>query len=225
MKCISLFLKSICCLLVFLIPLPACAQGVYNGPTLIIGDLEWMAENLNTIVYWDGVPIPEAKTREQWQSCNERKIGCYCNYDNEDCYGKMYGKLYNWYAIRRGVVPHCWRMATKADYDNLLRHTGDAQAGKKLKSTHSWNNEWNGTNTYKFNGLAAGCRNANGTFSYVGRKTFWWTKDARKTGASETGLVLSLDSDDKLSYDVTDGCGFSVRCVRNNEPPRPMPCP
>ena len=202
------------------------SQPEYNGPTVNIGNQLWMAENLNTDKYQDGTPIPEAKTPKEWKEYCDKKIGCYCNYDNESCYGQMYGKLYNWYAVKRGLVPHCWRMPARADYDRMLSKIGETGAARKMKGTHSWNNNWNGDNTSGFNALAGGCRSENGTFSYVGREGFWWTIDARKLGNDRnSGLYFFINYDDKYNYDISEGFGYSVRCMRDlNELP-PQPCP
>jgi uncharacterized protein (TIGR02145 family) len=193
--------------------------------TIIIGGQEWMAENLAVVNYWDGTPIPEAKTPAEWNAYNDNKTGCYCNYDNEGLYGKMYGKLYNWYAIKRGVAPRCWRVPGKKDFDKLIAHLGEPAAAKKLKATHSWNNDWNGSNSTRFGAFAGGCRNIKGTFSYVGRQGFWWTNDPRKlNNGKETGLFFTINYDDRCSYDVSEDFGFSVRCMRDVGT-MPPPCP
>ncbi len=194
--------------------------------TVIIGRQEWMAENLAVDHYADGVPIPEAKTAAQWKAHNENKTGCYTYYDSEPLYGKLYGKIYNWYAVKRGLAPHCWRLATRADFERLVANYGEAGAAKKLKATHSWNNDWSGDNKSGFGGYASGCRNDKGTYSYIGRKAFWWTFDVRKlSNGKETGLVFSIDSDDKLNYDNSEDFGFFVRCVREAGAAAPLPCP
>ncbi len=202
------------------------AQSNYNGATIQIGSQLWMAENLNTDKYWDDAPIPEAKTPREWKEYCDKKIGCYCNYDNEPCYGQMYGKLYNWYAIKRGVAPHCWRMPSRADFDILLSKIAGPGTGKKMKGMHSWSSTWNGDNTSKFNALAGGCRNENGTFSYVGREAFWWTIETRKLGNDrESGLHFFINYDDTYNYDLSEGFGYSVRCMRDVNQPPPNPCP
>jgi len=203
----------------------ACAQSPGSAPTFVVDGLEWMSDNLNVVHYWDGEPIPEARTIKEWKSYNEKKIGCYCNYDNESCYGQMYGKLYNWYAIKRGVAPHCWRLPKKGDFDRLTARLGTDSAGKKLKATHSWNNDWNGINTVGFQAFAGGCRNPMGTFSFVGKEGFWWTLDAHGMGnGREGGIYFFINYDDKVSYDYTEDFGFSVRCVRELRH-YPGPCP
>ncbi len=210
------------CLLLVL----ACHAVSAQQATVFIGKQEWMARNLDVDRYSDGGPIPEAKTIAEWISYNERRIGCYCKYDNEVAYGTMYGKLYNWYAVKRGIAPHCWRLPNKGDYDRLIAFLGGEAAAKKLKATHSWSNDWNGTNASGFGGFAGGCRNDKGTFSYVGRKGFWWTNEARKPNNSkETGLVFSIDYEDKCNYDITENFGFAVRCVRDAHAAPPEPCP
>ena len=213
-------------LLIFPLHYYVTAQTVNSGSSVVIGRQEWMTENLSVDHYNDGTPIPEAKTIEQWKAYNDNRIGCYCYYDNEPCYGKMYGKLYNWYAIKKGIAPHCWKVPVKQDYDRLIAYLGGDQAGKKLKAKHSWSNDWNGSNTSGFGGFAGGCRNPSGTFSYVGREGFWWTCDARKTGNDRgAGLHLLIDYDDKCSYDISEDFGYSVRCMRDVGEPSPEPCP
>ncbi len=194
-----------------------------NVASVYIGKQEWMAGNLDASVYWDGTTIPEARTIKEWQYYNEHKMGCYCKYDNEGCYATMYGKLYNWYAIKYGVAPRCWRVATKTDFDRLVAYLGIDSAARKLKGTHSWNNDWNGNNQSGFNALAAGCRNANGTFSFVGRQAFWWVHPEDRKG-KERGLYFFINYDDKLNYEPSNDFGFSVRCVRDIGERRPQPC-
>ena len=204
----------------------ASPQPVTRGATIFIGRQEWMTENLDVDHYLDGTPIQEAKTAAEWKICNQNRIGCYCNYDNESCYGSMYGKLYNWYAVRRGIAPHCWRIPSKADFDRLVAYLGATEAGKKLKAKHSWSNDWNGLNISGFNGLASGCRNPTGTFSYVSKEAFWWTCDARKTADERgTGLSFFVNYDDKIDYQITEDYGYSVRCMRDKGEPPPNPCP
>ncbi len=209
--------------LLFLVRPDASPQSGREVATIRIGSQIWMAQNLNVDRYWDGRPIPEAKTIKEWNYYNEHKIGCWCNYDNEGCYGSMYGKLYNWYAIRQNVAPRCWRLASKADFDKLIGYLGESKAGKQLKATHSWNNTTNGTNQSGWGAFAGGCRNILGYFSYVGRQGFWWTNDARKD--NNAGLFVSITSDDIVSYEISEGFGYSVRCVRDAGFPAPEPCP
>ena len=196
------------------------------GATVFIGGQEWMTQNLDVDHYLDGTAIQEAKTPAEWKACNQNRIGCYCNYDNETCYGNMYGKLYNWWAVRKGIAPHCWRIPSKVDFDRLIAYLGTAQAGKNLKAKHSWSNDWNGLNTSGFGGLASGCRNASGTVSFVGKEGFWWTCDARRTADDKgTGLSFFINSDDKFDYAITEDLGYSVRCMRDKGEPPPNPCP
>ncbi len=210
-------------LLFFLVCRDGKAQSGRESRTLKISGQEWMAENLSVDHYWDGRPIPEAKTIKEWNYYNEHKIGCWCNYDNEACYGSMYGKLYNWWAIRQNVAPRCWRLPSKADFDRLIEYLGTTKAGKQLKATHSWNNTTNGTNQSGWSAYAGGCRNILGYFSFVGRQGFWWTNDARKD--NNAGLYISINSEDILNYEVSEGFGFSVRCMRDLGVTEPPPCP
>ncbi len=97
-------------LLFFLVCRDGKAQSGRESRTLKISGQEWMAENLSVDHYWDGRPIPEAKTIKEWNYYNEHKIGCWCNYDNEACYGSMYANY-----ITGGLSGKTWRPAA-GDY-------------------------------------------------------------------------------------------------------------
>ncbi len=213
-------------LFISLASIVARSQPAYNAPTVVIGRQEWMTENLSVDHYIDGTPIPEAKSMAEWKSYDEKRMGCYCYYDDDANYGRMYGKLYNWYAVRRGIAPHCWRLPTRTDFDRLVAYAGAANAGKKLKAKHSWSNDWNGNNGTGFTAFAGGCRNPSGTFSFIGREGFWWTGEPRKTGNDRgAGLYFFINYDDNCNYDVSEDFGFSVRCMRDVGEAVPQPCP
>lgn len=99
--------------------------------TVIIGNLEWMADNLRTTRYQDGSAITSDLTTEEWRSTYE---GAYTFYPHDggiwaDVEGissdaemkAAYGLLYNAYAVidERNICPIGWRVSTDDDWNNL----------------------------------------------------------------------------------------------------------
>lgn len=99
--------------------------------TVYIGEQEWMAENLKVTKYNDESEILTDITETEWK---ENKEGAYGVYPHEDKYDgvyginseeemiEAYGLYYNWYAVddERGLCPAGWRVASKADWDELV---------------------------------------------------------------------------------------------------------
>ena len=88
--------------------------------SVIIGDQEWMVENLKTTHYNDGVPIGEGDG--YW-------------WYNDDINYKDWGAFYNWYAISYNTLaPVGWRIPTQEDWLTLVGHLGE-NPGYKMKLT------------------------------------------------------------------------------------------
>lgn len=148
--------------------------------TVIIGNQEWMAENLKTSKYNDGSLIPNVTDSSEWKNLSS---GAWCHYDNNTQYEDTYGKLYNWYSVNTGnLCPNGWHVSTGLDWELLFIHLNtngySGQEGIILKSSTGWNNynvqSGNGIDTYGFNGLPAGLR-TDGFFHQVGDEGSWWT--------------------------------------------------
>jgi uncharacterized protein (TIGR02145 family) len=89
--------------------------------TCRIGDQTWMATNLNTDKFANGDQIPEAKSEKAWIEACTKKQPAWCYFENKSKNGKIYGKLYNWYAVNdpRGLAPKGWRIPTTEDVEKL----------------------------------------------------------------------------------------------------------
>jgi uncharacterized protein (TIGR02145 family) len=118
-----------------------------NYRTVRIGNLTWMAENLNY------------------------KIGDSCCYANNEANGGKYGRLYTW-DDAMAACPAGWRISTDADWDDLVSAAGGSGvAGERLKSR-----EWGGTDDFGFAALPGGngyewCN----YFRYAGFSGYWWS--------------------------------------------------
>ena len=64
--------------------------------TVVIGGQEWMAENLRTARYRDGIAIPNVQDNAEWENAT---TGAWSNYNHDAANDVVYGKLYNWYAV------------------------------------------------------------------------------------------------------------------------------
>jgi len=141
----------------------------------------------------------------------------WCYYDNKESNGKIYGKLYNWYAVNdpRGLAPKGWPIPSDSDWVELSDFLGVAEkASAKMKNKTGWNEVGNGTNSSFFTGFTGGSRSNNGNFSIVvGSGNRWGStvfdaEDACRRYLFCNDVVLN-------SGYYSKGCGFSVCYLRD----------
>ena len=185
--------------------------------TVVIGNQEWMAENLNF------------ETDSSW---------CYDTIP-ENC--EKYGRLYQWHAVvdrsyaacgmrhectveepAQGICPSGWHVPSAAEWDTLVAYTGMRTGGKEgsgrtLKSEDDWDG-WTGLNRLGFNALPAGSRAYHAPiFSSLYEFTAFWTSTAEEYGMTAQHYVFSYKSHDVLGWDDYKDFAFSLRCVKNKE--------
>jgi len=108
-------------------------------PTLVIGEQEWMAENLRVTRYRNGDLLLFDQPFNIWQVSSE---GLWAYYDNNPENGAVYGKLYNWNAVAnaKGLCPVGWRVPSDNDWQQLVEFVDPNEwgnnntLGTKLKS-------------------------------------------------------------------------------------------
>ena len=106
--------------------------NVYHPVT--IGTQVWLVEPLKATHYRNGDPITH--TKDKWQLKNQSTDGQYWNYSNNDSLGKIFGRLYNYYAVvdPRFIAPLGWHVASDSDWATLASYLGaDSIVGGKLK--------------------------------------------------------------------------------------------
>lgn len=85
-----------------------------------VSNYKVMCNNLDTDVFSNGEPIPEAKTSEDWnQACrNQKPAWCFIKNKN---FNKLI-KLYNWYAVNdpRGICPEGFRIPSSEEIKELF---------------------------------------------------------------------------------------------------------
>ena len=198
--------------------------------TVIIGDQEWMAENLAYLpsvnmvadgsedaagsyyyVYgYDGTNVADAKATDNYAT---------------------YGVLYNWTAAMdgeassttnpsgiQGVCPAGWHLPSDAEWTELTDYLGGTSvAGGKLKETGTthWASPNRGaTNETGFTALPGGYRSSNGTFVSIGNYGYWWSATQGNAALAWYRRMNDYFSNVSRGGYGKEG-GFSVRCVRD----------
>jgi uncharacterized protein (TIGR02145 family) len=184
-----------------------------------IGTQTWMAENLRTTKFNDGLAIVNVTNDVEWSRMTS---GAYCNYNNtinEDTIA-TYGRIYNWYAVNTGkLAPEGWHIPTLDDWITLTDYLGGISvAGGKLKETETkhWTSPNTGaTNQSGFTALPGGSRLFD-KFYDIGLYGDWWSSSAVPyINGTFLGGVWSINYNEaSISYSASHmEYGFSVRCV------------
>jgi len=199
--------------------------------TSYIGKDLWTAENLNVSKFRNGELIPLAKNKEEWDKASDNQSPCWCYVGFNVANGKIFGKLYNWYAVndQRGIAPEGWHVATSKDYSDLLKIT---ENGNELKSKTRWKLK-NGTDKYGFSALPGGSLGYflgysghynygadRWSFNYDGEtdySTSYWTSthDPLDFETSSTSFTLYDNESVDLSDNTFKSKGMYIRCVKD----------
>ena len=194
------------------------ARDGRNYRTVKIGSQTWMAENLQAAEYRNGDPIPNVTINAKWI---ELQSGAWCEFGNSPENGKIYGKLYNYYAVRdpRGIAPEGWHVPTAAEWQVLLDFLGGAvEAGGKLKEagTAHWAAPNAGaTNEAAFSSLPGGCcYGGMEQFYDLGKIGYFWTSTPAD-GSDAAHRIMYNHNNSVASYNGNRRVGYSVRCVKD----------
>ncbi|MFN5622234.1 MAG: FISUMP domain-containing protein [Flavobacteriales bacterium] len=200
-------------------------QGNYY-PTIIIGDQEWIAENLRTTLYQNGDAINEYPSTAEWSSASE---GAWCYYGSNPSNEAMYGKIYNWHAVNdpRNVCPSGFHVPNDNDWYTvesfLAPLVGSSElVGAALKSVgivEDGSGLWNApnfgaNNMSQFKGHPGGARYSSGGYYNMGSIGYWWSST---TLGNNSARVMRLHSDSTTVNFTTapEENGFSIRCMRD----------
>jgi uncharacterized protein (TIGR02145 family) len=190
--------------------------------TVKIGTQWWMAENLRTTRYNNGISIPLITDSATWRYLSTPG---YCWMNNDINYKNIYGALYNWNTVNTGkLAPAGWHIPSDAEWTILTDFLGgENTAGGKMKSigtietaTGMWYAPNTGaTNESGFSALPGSIREAGYFFlSVIGHIGYWWSSTF--TGIGDA-WGIELDYSDAMvnrdNWSVT--YGFSVRCLKD----------
>jgi len=210
-------------------------------PSVIIGNQEWMAENLRV-------------TRDA--SGNEITRYCYNN-DTTNC--ALYGGLYTWHTMMndatssntipsnvQGICPTGWHVPSDEEWAALVDYVVEQGypdernnpngAGNALKSCRQvssplggdcatsehprWNSHSNhyGRDEFGFSALPVGYRNNSGAYKLLGYYGYWWSSSETYETSSPSAWSRTLSTDyGAVNANINNKeSGFSVRCVRDN---------
>ena len=196
--------------------------------TVVIGNQEWMAENL---AYLPSVVGPGTGTNTTsyyyvygYEGTNVTDAKATSNYTT-------YGVLYNWPAAMagsassnanpsgvQGVCPAGWHLPSDAEWTELTDYLGGISvAGGKLKETGTthWQIPNTGaTNETGFTALPGGDRYYGGSFRYIGNYGYWWSATESSTTLARRRYMYFSSS--KVYRGISaKRVGYSVRCVRD----------
>jgi uncharacterized protein (TIGR02145 family) len=188
-----------------------------------IGDQEWQMKNLDVDRFRNGEPIPHALTAEEWKVAGEREEPAWCYYNNDVEYGEIYGKHYNWYAVKdaRGLAPAGWHIPSDDEWTALTNYLGGENvAGGKMKSagTAYWNSPNTGaTNESGFTALPGCSRGNTGSFDRVRDYAIFWSSNDLFDNYSLTCYLKFNFSFVDRTVDTTypKSSGASVRCLKD----------
>lgn len=185
--------------------------------TVRIGEQTWMAENLRTAKFSDGIAIPEISEPSAWSVLDSPG---FCWYNNDgDSKRETYGALYNFYAVATArLCPDGWHVPSVDDWQKLRDFLGDTLfSGGSLKEagTLHWKAPNTGAdNNTGFNAYPAGIRYFEGTFSSLYSFTSFWSSTEYD---SAKGWYLCLHYSDAylLINKISKRDGFSIRCIKD----------
>lgn len=203
-----------------------------------IGNQVWMVENLKVTSYRDGTPIPRAVNTAEWTSITSAG---FCWYENDSAkYNAIYGALYNWFTIKatnqKQLSPSGWHIPSDSEWTALENHlisngynwdgsTTGNKIGKALAAKTNWTlsdvegygyvgNNTATNNLSGFTGIPGGCRNSDGSFSYLGYRSLWWS--TTEFNSSYAWYRCIFYDNYKLYRDNSFGrTGYSIRCIRD----------
>ncbi|MBT7827928.1 MAG: hypothetical protein HN600_15175 [Bacteroidetes bacterium] len=191
--------------------------NVYN--TVIIGEQEWMLENLKVTHFSNGDPIPHITNNSEWPN---QVGGAYCYYNNDLANLNVYGNLYNWWTVddSRGIAPEGWHIPNNAEWEQLINYLGIyQQPGGKMKEvgTLHWLPPNTGaTNESGFTALPGGLRrDNNGAFEYIGSDGNFWSTSTPNNGNVGSVLYLNYSQSGADISGMFSSYGISVRCIKD----------
>jgi uncharacterized protein (TIGR02145 family) len=179
-----------------------------------IGEQVWMMENLKVTRFRNGEDISRIEDNNDWVFANSP---AYCNFNNDESYTAIFGRLYNWYAVadERNIAPEGWHVATEGDWQTLLNFTGgfgDAALPLRHQGALYWGNgNVNSTNATGFTALPSGLRD-NGNFTGFRAITLFWMGYPNGDFYSK-GYMIFISGVFSADFPKTFGC--SVRCVKD----------
>lgn len=208
-----------------------------------IGEQYWLAENLRTTHYNNGDEILYCDKEHNAEFDNAGRtdmVGAFSwifgeapdwqwtddtfNQGVTDRSAKMYGGVYNWYAVadERGIAPEGWHVPTKAEFITLLETIGASTedfASGDMNYMNGLLAHDHYANSTRWNGWACSGRNGDGTWkgweTLNARETTWWSVDVSDSNYPWLLYHRRGDGGDSGISWTHKYEGWQVRCVRD----------
>jgi len=181
--------------------------------TVVIGEQEWMAENLRTSQYANGDAIPNIEDRVEWVNSSS---GASCSLNNNVAEDIVTGKIYNWHAIidSRNICPTGWHVAQKTDWDKLIEQiASDGFEDHPISDVLGRYDYDDGY--YGFNNSRGSVRYGTDTLEgpeYCMTEGSWWSTE--KNDSVKIGMLFKLGKMRFVNGKNYRDPSFNVRCVK-----------
>ncbi|MBM2817088.1 MAG: hypothetical protein HW421_3850 [Ignavibacteria bacterium] len=190
-----------------------------NSNSFTIGTQTWMKKNLDIDHYRNGDPIPQVTDSSEWFSLT---TGAWCYFNNDSSNGKLYGKLYNFYAVSdpRGLAPAGWHVPSDSEWTVLTNYLGGEEvAGRKMKYSAGIYPghvpDSNATGESGFNVMLGGFRYVTGEFYDFGYSTHFWSTTPAGIGTNwERDFFYGLPFVYRY-FSCAQMFGYSVRLIKD----------
>jgi|WetSurSiteA1Bulk_404760.scaffolds.fasta_scaffold02622_2 uncharacterized protein (TIGR02145 family) len=182
--------------------------------TILIGNQTWMAENLRSVKYNNGVEIKYV-TGSNWAILDEPGYSWYNN--DQNAYKNLYGAIYNWMVIAYGnVCPTGWHVPSQGEFDVLINYLGgEVVAGGKMKEsafTHWTAPNTEADNSSGWTALPGGYRSQTGVYEGEGSNGYFWSSEGFDWAISRY-YMLSNSTKSITSNSIDANTGMSIRCI------------
>ena len=191
--------------------------------TIVVGGMEWMAENLKVGHFQNGSLIGLVADNSGWSMSLQSAYSCY--YQNELANACPYGRIYNFYAVTdsRGVCPVGWHVPDNFEWQQLHDALGGASnAGGAMKTEGTvegldglWFSPNTGaTNSSGFSAVPGGYRSQFGVFTQKGYGAYYWADQS--AGGNDGWFQQLQNNQSSATGNIFDGrFGASIRCMRD----------
>jgi uncharacterized protein (TIGR02145 family) len=212
---------------------PGCRQPVIAGTTancpdnvtyvdgtiytvVNIGPMCWLKENLKTTMYNDGTTIVNITEDNLWQNDTN---GGWASFDNDTSNDKVYGKLYNSYALNnsKGICPNGWRVPTIQELQDLANYAGGDYASGNLKTITLWDApNSDATNSSRFSAVPGGKRLDGVGFQGLGGETFFGSSTINQNNTAEFYSKSIFANQDRIvTASPTRNTGVACKCIQD----------
>ncbi len=188
--------------------------------TVEIGNQVWMAENLRTTRFDNGILIPEIGSSNEWVNNGDLGIPARTKYNNSDANSEVFGLLYNYHSVisQNNLCPSGWHVPTKNEYELLFSNFSTGTEGRELKASGglpNWIQTNTGTNSSGFSIIGNGYRSGfSGTFFGLQERGLLWTS-TEEDNFDAIDIIFVAESNAATISDYTKGGGMAVRCVKD----------